>query len=45
MRNCTPACSRSGATPDEAYFYTKALRMRIRQMQEIARGRDGGPRK
>jgi hypothetical protein len=28
----------SGATPDEAYFYTKALRMRIRQLQEVARG-------
>jgi hypothetical protein len=29
----------SGATPDEAYSYTKALRMRIRQLQDIARGR------
>jgi hypothetical protein len=29
----------SGATPDEAYFYTKALRMRIQQLQDIARGR------
>jgi hypothetical protein len=29
----------SGATPDEAYFYTKALRMRITQLQDIARGR------
>jgi hypothetical protein len=28
----------SGATPDQAYCYTKALRMRIDQLQEIARG-------
>jgi hypothetical protein len=27
----------SGATADEAYFYTKALRMRIQQLHDIAR--------
>ncbi len=27
----------SGATRDEAYFYTRALRMRIRQLQDISR--------
>jgi hypothetical protein len=29
----------SGATPDEAHFYTKAMRIRITQLQDIARGR------
>jgi hypothetical protein len=28
----------SGATPDEAYCYTTALRMRIEELREIARG-------
>jgi hypothetical protein len=29
----------SGATPDEPYFYTRALRMGIQQIQKVARGR------
>jgi hypothetical protein len=28
----------SGATRDEAYFYTKALRLRIQQLHDVARG-------